>query len=173
MPRQLSAIGGRIGSKEPVRDGDIIDNRTLTQHAFVPVVEQKATRKRWYHVGFGQEHAETAVGRVSADIQVADDDSGTGQANASGVGRFAVYPDEPDVSEPKATGDTFTLSELRDGSALDHRDKELLPAMKPGAQQDEYVVFEVQIDSSQEGMMTYAEGSSITAYWSEVKVGQQ
>lgn len=165
----LKPIGGRIGTKEPVDEGDIIDNRSLTQHAYVPVLEQRATKKRWYHAGMGVEHQDSNVGRFSADIQVADDDSGTGQANAKGTARWAVYPDEPDASEPKATGDTYTLKELRELSALNHREKDLFPAMKPGARQDEYVTLEVQIDDSQEGMMIYQEGCTLTGVLSEVK----
>lgn len=166
----LTPIGGSIGNAYPLSDGDVIDNRTLTQHAFVPVVEQQATKKRWYHVGRGIEHADRNVGRFSVDLQVADDDGGTNQANAKGTGRWAVYPDEPDRAEPKATGDEYTLAELRDADANDHDGKLLLPAMKPGVQQDEYAVFEVQIDSSQEGKQVYQEGSSFNGVLSERKV---
>lgn len=172
MTRQLRNIGGRIGSTYPVDEGDVIDNRSLTQHSYVPVLEQRASRKRWYHVGSGIENAETNVGRFSLDLQVADDDAGTNQANAKGRARWAIYPDEPDRSEPKATGDEFTLSQLRDLDSNNHDGKALLPAQKPGAQQDEYVVLEVQIDESQEGQLVYAEGSSLTGELSEVKVGQ-
>jgi len=172
MTRQLQPIGARYGAQEPNTSSDLIDNRELTQHAFIPIFSQRGTQKRYYHWGVGVENADMNVGRLSADIQVADDDSGTNQADAEGVARFAVYPDEPDKSEPKATGDTYTLDQLRDLDALNHRDKDLFPVMKPGASKDEYLVLEVKIDSSQEGKMLYAEGSSITAPMSEVKVGQ-
>jgi hypothetical protein len=172
MSRNLTPIGARIGSKKPLEDSDIEDNKVLSQHSFIPITEQQATNKRWYHVGSGIENADTNVGRFSADIQVADDDSGTNQADAKGVGRFAVYPDDPEISEPKATGDEYTLAELRDLSTLNTREKELLPAMKPGASKDEYVVFEVKIDESQNSMMTYAEASSISGSLSERKVGR-
>lgn len=167
---QLTPIGARYGSKEPLTSDDLIDNRKLTQHAYLPVVEQKATNKRFYHHGVGPEDADRNPGRLSMDLQVADDDGGTNQANAKGKARAAVYPDEPGKSQPKATGDTYTLSELRDLDALNTRDKDLWPVQKPGASKDEYLVWEVEIDASQEGMMVYAEGSSIDAPISEVKV---
>lgn len=172
MARDLVPIGARYGTKKPLANSDIEDNKVLSQHSFIPIVEQKATNKRFYHVGSGIENADTNVGRFSADVQVADDDAGTGQANAVGIGRFAVYPDDPEISEPKATGDEYTLAELRDLAALNTREKELLPVMKPGASKDEYVVFEVKIDSSQNAMMTYAEASTISGSLSEVKVNR-
>ncbi len=172
MTRQLSPIGSRYGNKEPNTAADLEDNRNLTQHAFLPILLQKATNKRYYHWGVGVEDADTNVGRLSMDIQVADDDAGTNQANAKGKARFAVYPDVPDKSEPKATGDTYTLSELRDLAALNHRERDLFPVMAPGASKDEYLTLEVKIDPSQEGKQVYAEGSSVTAPMSEVKVGQ-
>lgn len=172
MTRQLTPIGSRYGSQEPVSASDLIDNRVLTQHAFLPVIEQKGTNKRFYHWGSGVENADTNVGRLSADIQVADDDAGTGAAAAVGTARFAVYPDDPEKSEPKATGDTYTLDQLRSWDADKFREKALQPVTKPGAAKDEYLTLEVKIDSSQEGMMVYAEGSSVTAFMSEVKVGQ-
>lgn len=170
MTRDLTETGFKVGTKTPVSDSDIIDNRTLTQHAFVPVLEQAGTKKRWYHVGSGVENADTNVARFSMDLQVADDDGGTNQANAEGTARWAVYPDEPGASEPKATGDEFTLAQLRDLDSNNHRDKALLPVQKPGAQQDEYVVLEVEIDSSQEGMMVYQESSTLTGELSRVSV---
>jgi hypothetical protein len=172
MSRDLTPIGARYGTKKPLKNSDIEDNKVLSQHSFIPIFERKATNKRYYHVGQGIENNDTNVGRFSADIQVADDDAGTNQANAEGVGRWAIYPDDPEISEPKATGDEYTLSELRDLAALNTRDKDLLPVMKPGASKDEYVVFEVKIDASQNAMQTYAEGSTISAALSEVKVGQ-
>lgn len=172
MTRNLSPIGARYGSKEPNTASDLEDNRELTQHAFLPVLKQRGTNKRFYHWGVGVENADTNVGRLSMDLQVADDDGGTNQADAAGLARFAVYPDEPDKSEPKATGDTYTLSELRDLSTLNHRDRDLFPVTKPGASKDEYLVLEVKIDASQQGKVVYAEGSSITAPMSEVKVGR-
>lgn len=172
MIRQLSPIGARYGSKEPNTASDLLDNRSLTQHAFLPVMEQRGTQKRYYHWGVGIENAETNVGRLSMDLQVADDDGGTNQANAKGLARFAVYPDDPEKSEPKATGDTYTLDELRDLSALNTREKDLFPVMKPGASKDEYLALEVKIDASQEGNQVYAEGSTVTAPMSEIKVGR-
>lgn len=172
MTRQLSPVGARYGSKEPNTSSDLIDNRQLTQHAYIPIFQQQGTNKRYYHWGVGVEDADTNVGRLSMDIQVADDDGGTNQADAEGKARFAVYPDDPQKSEPKATGDTYTLDELRDLSALNHRDRDLFPVMKPGAAKDEYLTLEVKIDQSQEGMVTYTEGSTVTAPMSEVKVGQ-
>jgi hypothetical protein len=170
--RQLQNIGAKYGTKKPLSDSDIIDNRDLTQHAFISVVEQQGTRKRYYHVGSGVENADTNVGRFSMDLQVADDDGGTNQADAEGTARFAVYPDDPADSSPKATGDEFTLAELRSLDGLNHREKALLPVQKPGAAQDEYVVLEVQIDSSQEGKQVYQEGSSLTGSLSMVRVGR-
>jgi hypothetical protein len=172
MTDDLYPIQKRFGTKDPLEDGDLIDNRVLSQHSFIPIFERQGTNKRYYHVGTGIENADTNVGRLSADIQVADDDGGTNQANAKGVGRFAVYPDDPEKSEPKATGDHYTLSELRDWAALNTRDKPLLPLMAPGASKDEYVVFEVKIADSQNAMRTYAEGSTISADLTEVSVGQ-
>lgn len=170
MSQQLQNINARIGNTVPVTDGDLIDNRTLTQHAFVPIYEKQGTSKRYYHVGAGVENNDTNVGRFSLDLQVADDDSGTNDAAAKGSARWAVYPDEPDESEPKATGDEFSLAKLRDWDALNHREKGLLAAKKPGAAKDEYVVLETKIDSSQEGQMVYAEGSSITGELSRVNI---
>lgn len=172
MTRQLSPIGARYGSKEPNTKSDLEDGRSLTQHSFLPVLLQRATNKRYYHWGVGVEDADTNVGRLSMDIQVADDESGTNQADAVGLARFSVYPDDPEKSEPKATGDTYTLSELRDLASLNHRDRDLFPVMKPGASKDEYLTLEVKIDASQEGKQVYADGSSITCPMSEVKVGQ-
>lgn len=170
--RQLMAIGARLGSKEPVTADDLINGRELTQHAYIPVLLQRGSTRRYYHWGVGVENAETNVGRVSSDVQVADDDTGTNQADGVGKARFAVYPDEPGRSEPKATGDAYTLDELRDLAALNHRERDLFPVQKPGAAKDEYLAFEVRIDSTQEGQVLYADGSSITAPMSEVKVGQ-
>lgn len=171
MPvRTLTPIGSRIGSKYPLTSDDLEDNRGLTQHAFIPILLQQGTNKRYYHWGVGVEDAETNVGRVSMDLQVADDDAGTNQANAVGTARFAVYPDEPDRSEPKATGDEYTLAELRDLSSLNHRERDLFPAMKPGAAKDEYCTIDVKIDSSQSSKIVYAEGSTVTAPLSEVKI---
>lgn len=170
MARQLTPINRNYGSKVPLSTSDLIDDREVTQHAYIPVVEKRATRKRWYHVGSGIENADTNVGRFSMDLQVADDAAGTNAANAIGTARFAVYPDEPSRSEPKATGDEFTLGELRDLSTLNHREKALLPVQKPGARHDEYVVLEVKIDASQEGQVVYQEGSSLLGSLSEVKV---
>lgn len=170
MAGSLVPIGNRFGTQEPVTASDLIDNRVLTQHAFLPIIEQKATSKRWYHWGSGIENNDTNVGRLSADIQVADDDAGTNAAAAKGSFRFAVYPDEPGQTEPKATGDTFTLAQLRSWSADKFRQKALFPVLKPGASKDEYLTGEVKIDASQEGQMVYAEGSSVTAFMSEVKV---
>lgn len=133
MTRQLSPIGARYGSKEPNTTSDLIDGRELTQHTYLPILLQKATNKRYYHWGVGVEDADRNVGRVSMDIKVADDTDGTNSVDAEGLARFAVYPDEPSKSEPKATGDTYTLDELRDLSALNHRDRDLFPVMKPGA----------------------------------------
>lgn len=172
MTRQLQPIGARYGTKEPNTASDLEDNRALTQHAFLPILLQKATNKRFYHWGVGIENAKTNVGRLSMDIQVADDNAGTNQANGKGLARFAVYPDDPEKSEPKATGDTYTLAELRDLAALNHRGRDLFPVMKPGASKDEYLALEVKIDASQEGKVVYAEGSSVTAPMSEVKVGR-
>lgn len=173
MTRQLSPIGSRYGTKEPVTKDDLEDNRALTQHAYLPILMQKGTNKRYYHWGVGIENADTNVGRLSMDIRVADDDEGTNAAPAAGKARFVVYPDVPEKSEPKATGDTYRLDELRDLASLNHRDRDLFPVMKPGASKDEYLALEVKIDSSQEGMVVYAENSTITSPMSEVKVGQQ
>ncbi len=172
MTRQLSPIGARYGAKEPNTKSDLEDGRSLTQHTFLPILLQRATNKRYYHWGVGVEDADTNVGRLSMDIQVADDTGGTNQADAEGQARFAVYPDDPEKSEPKATGDTYTLDELRDLASLNHRDRDLFPVMKPGASKDEYLALEVKIDASQEGKVVYASGSSVTAPMSEVKVGQ-
>jgi len=170
MTRQLEAIGARYGSQEPVQSGDLIDGRSLTQHAFLPVFEQKGTQKRYYHWGSGVENADTNVGRLSADIQVADDADGTNAEDAEGKARFAVYPDDPEKSEPKATGDRFALDQLRSWSTDKFREKALQPVQKPGASKDEYLTFEVKIDESQEGKVLYRDGSSITAFMSEVQV---
>jgi len=172
MTRDLEPIGARYGSQEPVTTDDLIDARQLTQHAFLPIMLQQGTNKRYYHWGSGIENAETNVGRLSADIQVDDDGAGTGVTAGKGKARFAVYPDDPDKSEPKATGDTFTLDQLRSWSADKFREKALQPVTKPGAAKDEYLALEVKIDSSQNGMYTNVENSSITAFMSEVKVGQ-
>lgn len=170
MARDLVPIGARYGTKKPLKNGDIITGKTLSQHSFIPIVEQKATNKRFYHVGSGIENADTNVGRFSADVQVTPD-SGTTINAGKGIGRFAVYPDDPEISEPKATGDEFSLAELRDLSALNTRDKSLLPVMKPGASKDEYVVFEVKIDSSQNATDTHGD-STISGSLSEVKVNR-
>lgn len=172
MTRQLSPIGARYGTKEPNTSADLEDDRALTQYTYLPILMQQGTNKRYYHWGMGVEDADTNVGRLSMDIQVADDAAGTNAAAAKGKARFAVYPDDPEKSEPKATGDTYTLSELRDLAALNHRDRDLFPVMKPGAAKDEYLTLEVKIDPSQEGQVVYAEGSSVTAPMSEVKVGR-
>lgn len=169
MTRQLEPIGARYGSQEPVRSSDLIDGRALTQHAFIPVFEQRGTQKRYYHWGSGVENADTNVGRLSADIKVTPDD-GTTVNDAKGDARFAVYPDEPDQSEPKATGDTFTLAQLRSWSADKFREKALQPVTKPGASKDEYLTLEIEIDESQEGQELYAEDSSLTSFMSKVKV---
>jgi len=173
MTRQLQPIGSRYGTQEPVQSSDLLDGRSLTQHAFLPIFEQQGTNKRYYHWGSGVENADTNVGRLSADIQVADDTDGTNAADAEGQFRFAVYPDDPEKSEPKATGDTYTLDQLRSWSADKFREKALQPVQKPGASKDEYLTAEVKIDASQEGKVLYADGSSITAFMSEVKVGQR
>lgn len=172
MTRQLEPIGARYGSQEPVRSSDLIDGRSLTQHAFLPVFEQRGTNKRYYHWGSGVENADTNVGRLSADFQVADDTDGTNQEDAKGSFRFAVYPDDPEKSEPKATGDTYTLAQMRSWSADKFREKALQAVQKPGASKDEYLTAEIKIDESQEGKVLYAGGSSLTAFMSEVKVGQ-
>lgn len=170
--RPLTPAGGTVGTRKHFNASDIIDNRDLTQHAFVPIIEQVSTKTRHYFHGYGVDDADTAVGRLGLDLQVADDDSGTNQANAKGTARAAVYPDEQ-ADVPKATGDEWSLAELRDldGNAL--RDKELWPTMKPGADQDEMIVWEVEIDSSQEGMQVYAEGSSALIHYTERKLSQR
>ena len=171
MTRQLSPIGARYGSKEPTTADDLEDGRELSQHTFLPVLLQQGTNKRYYHWGVGIENADMNVGRLSTDLKVTPD-GGTTVNDAVGVARWAVYPDDPEKSEPKATGDTYTLSELRDLSALNTRDKDLFPVMKPGASKDEYLAFEVKIASSQQGQAVHAAGSSVTSPMSEVKVGQ-
>lgn len=168
--RQLRAVGARLGSRVPNVAGDLIDNRELTQHTYIPILTQQGTQKRYYHWGSGLEDNETEVGRRSMDLKVADDDSGTNSADAVGTARFSVYPDDPSRSEPKATGDELTLAELRSWSSLNHRERGLFPVKKPGASKDEYLALEVRIDSSQEGQLVYAENSSITAPMSEVKI---
>jgi hypothetical protein len=171
MARNLSPIGARYGSKKPHTASDLNDGRSLTQHSFIPILEEKGTSTRFYHWGVGIENNDTNVGRLSLDLQVADDTSGTNQANAQGLARFSVYPDDPEIADgPKAVGDTYTLSELRDLAALNHRERDLFPVKKPGASQDEYLVLEVQIDASQEGQVVFADGSTVTAPYSEVRV---
>lgn len=172
MTGSLSPIGARYGTKEPNTSSNLEDNKVLSQYAFLPILLQRGTNKRFYHWGVGVENADTNVGRLSLDIQVADDDGGTNQADGEGIARFAVYPDEPEQSEPKATGDKYTLEELRNLSNLNHRDRDLFPVMKPGASKDEYLALEVKIDPSQQGKQVYAEGSSVTAPMSKVKVGR-
>jgi hypothetical protein len=174
MVRNLQPIGARYGSKRPNTADDLIDDRTLSQHSFIPVIEQEGTSTRYFHWGVGIENADTNVGRLSLDLQVADDAGGTNAADAKGIARFAVYPDDPAIADgPKAVGDAYTLAELRDLAALNHRDRDLFPVMKPGASQDEYLVLEVKLDASQDGQVVYAEGSSVTAPYSEVKVRRQ
>lgn len=167
--QQLVPIGGKVGSQKPVTTNDLEDGRPLTQHAYIPVIELRGKKKRWYHVGNGVENQDTNVARFSMDLKVSPD-GGTTINDAVGTARWAVYPDEPGSSTPKATGDEFTLAQLRDLDANTHREKEMLPAQKPGAQQDEYVVLEVEIDASQEGEAVLAGNSSITGALSEVKV---
>lgn len=167
----VGSVSRTFGTKKPTTASDLEDNRQLTQHSFIPVLEQRGTSTRYYHWGYGMENDNTNVGRLSLDLQVADDDGGTNQADAVGRVRFAVYPDDPEIADgPKATGDEYTLGELRDLSNLNHRERDLFPQFAPGASQDEYLVLEVKIDASQEGKEVYAEGSSVTAPISEVKV---
>jgi len=171
MVRNLMPIGARYDSKSPHTASDLEDGKSLTQHAFVPILEEKGTSTRYFHWGVGIENNDTNVGRLSLDLQVADDVSGKNQANAQGIARFAVYPDDPEIADgPKAVGDSYTLNELRDLAALNHRERDLFPVKKPGASQDEYLVLEVQLDASQEGKVVYADGSTVTAPYSEVVV---
>lgn len=170
MTRTLRPIGERYGSKDPSTTADLEDGRELTQHSFLPILLQQGTNKRYYHWGVGVENSDTNVGRLALDLQVADDTSGTNQADAVGLARFAVYPDDPEKSEPKATGDTYTLDELRDLSTLNHRERDLFPVLYPGAAKDEYLALEVKVDASQQGQVVYADDCSITAPRSEVKV---
>jgi len=166
--RDLVPVGATFGSRRPVQGSDFEDNKTLTHHAYLPVFDKRATKTRWLHWGYGVNNADADPGRHGCDLQVADDDAGTNQADAKGRARFAVYPDE-EMDVPKATGDVFTLSELRDFENVNARERELFPAMKPGAKTDEVIVFEVEIDESQAGKVVYAEGSAASFHYTEVK----
>jgi hypothetical protein len=173
MPeRQLTGIGGNVGTRKTFTDADLIDNQELTSHAFIPVITKQGTPTRHYFHGFGADDAETRVGRLGFDLQVADDDAGTNAAAAKGTARPAVYPDD-NFDVPVAVGDEYTLDELRDWQSNSEREKELFPAMKPGAFQERYLVWEVKIDSSQEGKIVYQEGSAGKVHYTERKINQR
>lgn len=167
----MQPVGFTLGTRKSFTTADLDDNKSLTQHTFIPVIEQRATSTRFYNHGYGENDSKTNVGRLGMDLKVADDDAGTNSADAKGIARPAIYPDD-NFDVPKDYGDEYTLAELRDQMSLNARDRTLWPVQKKGASKDEYIVWEVKIDPSQEGMVVYQEGSDLSINFSEVKTSQ-
>lgn len=157
VSRDLTPIGGEFGTREPVTSSELNDGLEVTKHAYLPIFDREGTKTKFLHLGYGIPDADKRVGRHALDLKLID---GSGAVvDAQGSVRFAVYPDS-DLDEPKATGDKFTASELRDQTALNARDREMFPAMKPGARDDEVVVAEYEAAPGETGYTVSAADSS-------------
>lgn len=169
VSKDLTPIEAEFGTREPVTAGDLNDDLTVSEHAYLPIFDREATKTKFLHLGYGIPDADKRVGRHSLDLQL-DDGSGTIEP-AEGMIRFAVYPDA-DLDEPKATGDKFTASELRDQSTLNSRDREMFPAMKPGARDDEVIVAEYEAAPGETGYSVSASDSSAEFHVTERSINR-
>ena len=164
MSGELKEIGQRFGNRKPMKAKHLEDGQELNHLAFIPVWTQKSTRNKYHHHGYGIPNADTNVGRRGLDLQLTADDGST--VGAEGVARPVVYTDES-FDTRKAVGETVDLDNLRDQAALNMRDRELFPAAKPGAAQDEFIAWEVQVDETQSGYTVDASASDGTIHYTE------
>lgn len=140
------------GNEERFTTHDMNDGKQLDSDQYVPLFQVQGDTSTAFGPGFGPDSRDRAEGWADLDLQ---NEAG---ANVEGKFRWEVYADSA-KEDLIATSSKFTDGGLRSAVAADRTNKRNMPAEKPAAGNDSWLVLAFRASESSDGDVVSADNS--------------